>query len=114
MEIIDGRWYGGNSFEKFNFGALSITSQFDIGLKFRTRDPEGLLLWVGSADAAALSVVIFNGELELSYGKEPKKLSIKNSLVVNDQKWHTVVIKFNRGALSMTVDEGTNKYVSRY
>lgn len=111
MEVIDGKWYGGNSYGHYKFQDLLKTSEFEVGLKFRTVDPEGLLLWVGSAresKSVALSLVIFNGQLELSYGQE----KIEDKSFVNDQNWHTVNIKFNRGSISMAVDEGPNKYVS--
>ena len=112
MKNIDGKWYGGNSYGRYKFPDLQKTTQFEVGLKFRTMDPEGSILWVGSEDereskSVSLSLVILDGKLILSYGQE--KIYKKT---VNDQNWHTVIIKFNRGSLSMTVDDGPGGYVS--
>ena len=109
---MSGRWFGGRSFQYFNFDDLDSTSDFEIQLKFRTSDPDGLLLWAGSdhidKTSKALSLLVLDGELELSYGEE----KIKDPKAINDLLWHQVIIKYNRGALSMTVDQGANHYVS--
>ena len=107
-----GRWFGGRSFQSFAFGDLDSTSDFEMQLKFRTSDPDGLLLWAGSdhvdSFSKGLSLTVLSGELELSYGEE----KIKDPKAINDLQWHQVIIKYNRGALSMTVDQGANHYVS--
>ena len=109
---MSGRWFGGQSFQYYNFDDLDSTSDFEIQLKFRTSDPDGLLLWAGSdhidKTSKALSLLVLDGELELSYGEE----KIKDPKAINDLLWHQVIIKYNRGALSMTVDQGANHYVS--
>ena len=109
---MSGRWFGGRSFQYYNFDDLDSTSDFEIQLKFRTSDPDGLLLWAGSdhidKTSKALSLLVLDGELELSYGEE----KIKDPKAINDLLWHQVIIKYNRGALSMTVDQGANHYVS--
>ena len=69
LEIIDGKWFGGNSFQKYEFENIQETSQFEIGLKFRTTDGNGVLLFVGNAEKS-LSLMMYNGVLELVLGTE--------------------------------------------
>jgi hypothetical protein len=107
LEIIDGKWFGGNSFQKYEFENIQETSQFEIGLKFRTTDGNGVLLFVGNAEKS-LSLMMYNGVLELVLGTE----KINDLTIVDDNQWHIIKIKYNRGDFSMIVDEGMNHYVS--
>ncbi|CBY33610.1 unnamed protein product [Oikopleura dioica] len=103
FNIVHGQWFGGESFERYSFEKCDTTYEFEIKFKFRTRDPNGVIFWAGSPDTLdkRLALTIKDSKLELSFAKnEP----FRYKKAVDDNVWHTVELKFNRGGITLILD----------
>ena len=80
---------------------------------------------IRSHDTPSLSLIIKNGMIELFTGTESQRqvtallkrtrtitVSLTQDNKINDSKWHTVNIKFNRGSVSLELDDFYADYVS--
>ncbi|KHJ41389.1 laminin G domain protein [Trichuris suis] len=80
-----------------------------VGFRFRTKEPNGLLLYVGPAKVGSgnfFAIEMFNGHLYLSIdlGSGTLRLQLDRT-PVNDGHWHTVNIHRNARTGSSSVDD---------
>ena len=103
FNILHGQWFGGESFERYSFERCDTTYEFEIKFKLRTRDPNGVIFWAGNPLALdkTLALKIKDSKLELSFAEnEPYRYK----KAVDDNVWHTVELKFNRGGITLILD----------
>ncbi|XP_035220628.1 agrin-like [Stegodyphus dumicola] len=88
---------------------LKRSERNHIAITFRTTQDTGLLLWMNKGTNLRgdyLAIAIVDGFIQLSFnlGKEEVPLIIPSSVQVNDNSWHTVVVRRNKRLAHLTVD----------
>ncbi|KAF7262417.1 hypothetical protein EG68_00300 [Paragonimus skrjabini miyazakii] len=106
--------FNGHQWVDVQFGPFPVQSLVeDLIMRFRTRQPNGLLFTTNSPSAAAtdcLEVRIDSGHLLVIYdfGEDSKKY--KSFVFVADDAWHTVRIQRRERLLNFTVDQSSQLY----
>lgn len=83
---------------KFTFVALpqlKAYSQLNVYFQFKTREPNGLILFNGGGKKSDFfAVELVNGHLHYVFdqGDGTRRLQSKHRLSLNDNKWHTVTL----------------------
>ena len=80
---------------------------------------------IRSHDTPSLSLVVKSGQIQLFTGTESLEqvcdffqfenlvnFFLKDGANVNDNEWHVIDIKFNRGSVSLKLDDFIEDYVS--
>lgn len=107
-------YLNGTAFLSFPFknqkGSRSRKSN-RIRIRFRTKSSSGLLLWTNKGrtlNGDYLAVAIIDGYPELSYnlGKETGHFAIRSDTRVDDNSWHTVIVRRKKRLGEIQVDKG--------
>ncbi|KAF8570809.1 hypothetical protein P879_00133 [Paragonimus westermani] len=106
--------FNGHQWIDVQFGPFPVQSLIeDLIIRFRTRQPNGLLFTTNSPSSAAtdcLEVRIDSGYLLVIYdfGEDSKKY--KSFVFIADDNWHTVRIQRRERFLNFTVDQSSQLY----
>ncbi|KAA3679785.1 neurexin [Paragonimus westermani] len=106
--------FNGHQWIDVQFGPFPVQSLVeDLIIRFRTRQPNGLLFTTNSPSSAAtdcLEVRIDSGYLLVIYdfGEDSKKY--KSFVFIADDNWHTVRIQRRERFLNFTVDHSSQLY----
>ncbi|XP_018320894.1 laminin subunit alpha [Agrilus planipennis] len=85
------------------FGNISSGDIFQLSLKFRTKEPNGLIFYFTNSDqSVGLSLALDEGELHLI---DQKIDIIPPDVTFNDNEWHVVTITHNTTVLRLDYDD---------
>lgn len=95
--------YGPRQFGYLQRGNVSANNHFQVNLKFRTKQPEGLIFYASSHDQdSTIGLSLENGALVLN----SQKLQLSTAPhVFNDGNWHVVTVTHDAKKLRMSVTE---------
>ncbi|XP_048259836.1 neurexin-1-like isoform X2 [Haliotis rufescens] len=97
--------FDGTQYVKVKFPEESSTEAEDISMRFRTMHPNGLLFMTTSdktSDRMELYLEAGALELRVDVGSGTKELTVGS--VLNDDRWHTVVIKRRAQTIELGID----------
>ncbi|GBL76782.1 Agrin, partial [Araneus ventricosus] len=105
--------FDGSNFMQFSEGSrgmkLKKARENYITITFRTIHEYGLLLWMNKGPNIKgdyIAIAIDKGYVTLSFnlGKETVPLILKSLFRVNDNNWHTIIVKRNKRLAHLIVD----------
>ncbi|XP_026562609.1 protocadherin Fat 3 isoform X2 [Pseudonaja textilis] len=101
--------FAGNSYIKYRVSENSKNEEFKLGLRLRTLQSNGIIMYTRANPCIILKVVDGKLWFQLDCGGGPGILGISGR-TVNDGSWHSVFLELNRNFTSLSLDDS---YVER-
>ncbi|XP_070605726.1 protocadherin Fat 3 isoform X2 [Erythrolamprus reginae] len=101
--------FAGNSYIKYRVSENSKNEEFKLGLRLRTLQSNGIIMYTRGNPCIILKVVDGKLWFQLDCGAGPGILGISGR-TVNDGSWHSVFLELNRNFTSLSLDDS---YVER-
>uniref|UniRef100_A0A6Q2WY45 Laminin, alpha 1 n=1 Tax=Esox lucius TaxID=8010 RepID=A0A6Q2WY45_ESOLU len=100
----DGTFFNGSGYAALN--GYKVGSDVTVSLTFRSTAPDGVLLGVSSAKVDAIGLELANGQAVFHVNNGAGRVSARSrpGWWLCDGRWHTMLAKKTKNALSLTVD----------
>uniref|UniRef100_A0A4W5QWE0 Laminin, alpha 1 n=1 Tax=Hucho hucho TaxID=62062 RepID=A0A4W5QWE0_9TELE len=102
----DGTFFNGSGYAALIKNGYKVGSDMEVALEFRSTVPDGVLLGVSSAKVDAIGLELANGQAVFHVNNGAGRVSATSRLGwwLCDGRWHTLLAKKTKNALSLTVD----------
>ncbi|XP_078500339.1 cadherin EGF LAG seven-pass G-type receptor 2 isoform X1 [Lissotriton helveticus] len=121
QEMASPQRYLGSSLVAWNNLAITITTPWHIGLMFRTRQPNGILLRASAEQASTITLLLSDGHAVMTLHRTSSRVSMLklDHVKVNDGDWHYLQLEMRsrkdspeaHGVAVMTFDYGLHEVV---
>lgn len=121
QEMASPQRYMGSSLVAWNNLAITITTPWHIGLMFRTRQPNGILLRASAEQASTITLQLSDGHAVMTLHRASSRVSTLklDHVKVNDGDWHYLQLEMRsrkdspeaHGVAVMTFDYGLHEVV---
>uniref|UniRef100_A0A4W5KXH8 Laminin subunit alpha-1 n=1 Tax=Hucho hucho TaxID=62062 RepID=A0A4W5KXH8_9TELE len=100
----DGTFFNGSGYAALN--GYKVGSDVTVALEFRSTAPDGVLLGVSSAKVDAIGLELASGQAVFHVNNGAGRVSATSRLGrwLCDGRWHTLLAKKTKNALSLSVD----------
>uniref|UniRef100_A0A6Q2X7F4 Laminin, alpha 1 n=1 Tax=Esox lucius TaxID=8010 RepID=A0A6Q2X7F4_ESOLU len=102
----DGTFFNGSGYAALMKDGYKVGSDVTVSLTFRSTAPDGVLLGVSSAKVDAIGLELANGQAVFHVNNGAGRVSARSrpGWWLCDGRWHTMLAKKTKNALSLTVD----------
>ncbi|KAL1006408.1 hypothetical protein UPYG_G00072000 [Umbra pygmaea] len=102
----DGTFFNGSGYAALMKDGYKVGSDVTVALVFRSTVPDGVLLGVSSAKVDAIGLELANGQavFHVNNGAGRVSATSRSGWWLCDGRWHTLLAKKTKNALSLTVD----------
>ncbi|XP_036790744.1 laminin subunit alpha-1 isoform X1 [Oncorhynchus mykiss] len=102
----DGTFFSGSGYAALMKEGYKVGSDVTVALEFRSTAPDGVLLGVSSAKVDAIGLELASGQAVFHVNNGAGRVSATSRLGrwLCDGRWHTLLAKKTKNALSLSVD----------
>uniref|UniRef100_A0A673Z2N2 Laminin, alpha 1 n=1 Tax=Salmo trutta TaxID=8032 RepID=A0A673Z2N2_SALTR len=102
----DGTFFNGSGYAALMKEGYKVGSDVTVALEFRSTAPDGVLLGVSSAKVDAIGLELSSGQAVFHVNNGAGRVSATSRLGrwLCDGRWHTLLAKKTKNALSLSVD----------
>ncbi|KAM9552660.1 laminin subunit alpha-1-like isoform 1-T1 [Salvelinus alpinus] len=102
----DGTFFNGSGYAALMKEGYNVGSDVTVALEFRSTAPDGVLLGVSSAKVDAIGLELASGQaaFHVNNGAGRVSATLRLGRWLCDGRWHTLLAKKTKNALSLSVD----------